>query len=158
VLIFARRYDEAITQLERTAILDPGFPRTRIELANALMHKGDLARAQLEADRGAAIGGRDVAIRGDLGYIAAVAGRRSDALAIARELEDRYAQGEVSAAMPLAVVHTGLGAYDAALDWMERARQHYAADVGGVMVDPRFDPLHSDPRYVKLLAALGLAQ
>jgi Tfp pilus assembly protein PilF len=158
VLIFARRYDDAIAQLQRTVLLDGNLPRPRVELANALLHKGDMPGALQAADQAAAVAGRDATVRGDIGYIDAMAGRRSDAIAIAGELADRYNQGELSAAMPLAIVYAGLGSFDDAFTWMDRARQEYASDIGGMMVDPRLDPLRSDPRYGKLLAAVGLAQ
>ena len=47
---------------------------------------------------------------------------------------------------------------DARQEWLERARQMSDPEVTGVKMDPQFDTLHGDPRFAKLLAAIGMAQ
>ena len=158
VLIYARQFDEAIAQLAKTAQMDPAFARTHTELAKAYLMKGARDRAVEEAQRAAALGVRDVLVHAQIAYVNAAAGRRSDAQRLLREILDRYRQGDTAAAMAAAVAYTALGDRDQAFEWLERARQISDPEVTGVKMDPQFDPLRSDPRYAKLLAAIGMAQ
>ena len=44
------------------------------------------------------------------------------------------------------------------MEWLERSFQRREDLMGFLLVDPRFDPLRSDPRFSKLLANVGLAR
>jgi eukaryotic-like serine/threonine-protein kinase len=158
VLVYARRYDEAIAQLEQTVRMDPGFARSRMELAKAYLLKGVKNQAISEADRVTALHVGDAVVLGDIGYIQAAVGHRSEAQRIAREITARYRQGDESAALATAVVYAGLGDRDEALRWFERARQVSEPELSDLRMDPRFDWLHGDARFTKLLAAIGLTQ
>ena len=158
VLIYARQFDEAIAQLAKTAQMDPAFPRTHTELAKAYLLKGARDRAVEEAQRAAALGVRDVLVHAQIAYVNAAAGRRGDAQRALRTILDRYRQGDTSAAMAAAVAYTALGDRDQAFQWLERARAISDPEVTGVKMDPEFDPLRGDPRFAKLLAAIGMAQ
>jgi len=158
VLIYARQYDDAIAQLTKTAQMDPAFARTHTELAKAYLIKGARDKALEETRRAASLGVRDVLVHAQIAYVQAAAGKRSDAQRGLREILDRYRQGDTSAAMGAAVVYTALGDRDQAFQWLERARQISDPEVTGVKMDPEFDTLHGDPRFAKLLAAIGMAQ
>jgi TolB-like protein/Tfp pilus assembly protein PilF len=157
-LVYARQYDAAIEQMERTVQMDPSFARARMELAKAYLLKGDRTRALAESDRAAALRVSDVLVQGDIGYVQAVAGRKSEAQRIARDIAARYRQGEESAAMAAAVVHAGLGDRDDSLMWLERARAASDNELGDIKMDPRFDAIRTDARFAKLLAEVGLSQ
>jgi serine/threonine-protein kinase len=86
-----------------------------------------------------------------------VAGRRSEALAILRELEDRYARQEAQGA-PIAFIHAGLGDKDQALAWLERDFQEGGALANALLINPYFDTLRGDPRYRDLLRRMGPSQ
>jgi hypothetical protein len=54
------------------------------------------------------------------------------------------------------MIHTGLGDNERALEWLAKA---YEERTGGLLllkVEPIFDSLRSDPRFVKLTRRLGL--
>jgi hypothetical protein len=91
-------------------------------------------------------------------YVNAVAGRRSQALAIAGELADRYRQRQDGAAIAAAIVYTGLGDHSRAFGWLDKARESLDVELGGLKADPRFDSLRTDSRLGKLLATIGLPQ
>jgi len=158
VLIYARQVDAAIAQLVKTAQMDPAFARAHTALAKAYLMKGARDRAIEEAQRAAALGVRDVLVHAEIAYVDAAAGKRGDAQRLLREILDRYRQGDTSAAMAAAIAYTALGDRDQAFQWLERARQVSDPEVTGVKMDPQFDPLRGDPRFAKLLAAIGMAQ
>ncbi len=56
----------------------------------------------------------------------------------------------------IALFHTGLGSFEEALDWLERACDERVANVVFLGVDPAFDPLRAEPRFQALLARIGL--
>ena len=51
----------------------------------------------------------------------------------------------------LAVIHGALGDVDQAMLWLERAYNEQSPWIGYMRVDPRVDPLRSDPRFSALL-------
>jgi hypothetical protein len=55
----------------------------------------------------------------------------------------------------MAVVYTGLGERTSALEWLEQARSRRAEGFYWVRVDPRLDPLRSDPRFQDLLRRMN---
>jgi Flp pilus assembly protein TadD len=90
-----------------------------------------------------------------LAHALALADRADDARRRLAELIEVRARRYVSA-YDLAVVHAGLGEVDAAVDRLERGHQertHWMALLG---VDPRLDPLRSNPRFARLLEAMQL--
>jgi hypothetical protein len=85
----------------------------------------------------------------------ALAGKRAEAFAILRELEERYDRGESPAFWP-AALYAGLGDIDQAFAWLEKAFQARSGALGFLTWYPYFDPLRSDPRYRDLVRRLGL--
>ena len=57
----------------------------------------------------------------------------------------------------MAYVHTGLGDYDRAMDWLERACEERAGGVFGVKGSFLFAPLRGQPRFQALLRKMNLA-
>jgi eukaryotic-like serine/threonine-protein kinase len=156
LLLLARRYDEAIVQLQTALQSEPTFARAYLLLAEAHAHKRAYGQALAAADRAAALGTGDIELRAGIGYIYAVAGRPAQAMDIARELEARYQRKEDAALGPLGAIYAGLNDRDRAFEWLDRARELLDTSVDYLILDPRFDPLRTDPRFAKLLAGMGL--
>jgi hypothetical protein len=57
----------------------------------------------------------------------------------------------------LALAHTGLGHVDDALALLGTAGDERDPALLNLVVEPRFEPLRSDPRYGKLVDRFGLA-
>jgi TolB-like protein/DNA-binding SARP family transcriptional activator len=87
-----------------------------------------------------------------LGYSLARAGRREEAMNILSDLlaERRYSHGTFG----IAVVYTGLGDYDQAFAWLDRAVEEGSLRV--YIMDPVFEDLHRDPRFDGFRRRLGL--
>jgi hypothetical protein len=58
----------------------------------------------------------------------------------------------------VARIHAALGDKDEAFAWLDRAYQERDLLLYALKVDPRFDPLHSDPRFADLLRRIGLEE
>jgi hypothetical protein len=56
----------------------------------------------------------------------------------------------------IAVLYTGLGDYETALEWLEVSASEGDLSVGVVGTDPSLDPLRDDPRMQALMDELGL--
>ena len=93
---------------------------------------------------------------GILGYCYARAGKRAEALAILRELEEEHAKRE-SRGTDLAWVYAGLGDKDHAFAWLEKDFQDRNGPLPFQMTGfSMLDTLRSDARYADLLRRMGL--
>ena len=90
----------------------------------------------------------------NLAYTYATSGRRSEAVKILRDLENRSNNG-FSSASEIALVYVGLDEKDQAMTWLEKAYEERFNNPS-VLFRPCFDPLRSDPRFQYLLRRIGL--
>ena len=154
-LYVARRYPEAIEQFEKTLELDPNFGRALRYLGLTQLYLGRHAEAlgTLERARGALSGEPEV--EADLALAHALAGEKEEAQKMLEELMKESDERYVSPFL-IASFHAGLGNFDDALDWLEKACNERAANVVFLGVEPAFDPLRAHPRFQTLLARVGL--
>jgi hypothetical protein len=75
-------------------------------------------------------------------------------------LTELKAQSRLSRVPPeeVARVYVGLGDKDQALSWLERAYDERSDHLVFVKVDPAWDSLRSEPRFVQILRRIGLLQ
>ena len=92
---------------------------------------------------------------GHLGRAYALAGRATEAELMLAALEKRYQENGV-AQVEIAMVHTGLGRIDQAIQWLTTAF-HEQAWLGALQVAAFWDRLRPDPRFGRLLRQVGLA-
>jgi len=145
-------FDSAINEGRKIAELNPDSPPHGI-LGQIYLKQGRNEEAIAEFEKGAR---RNLNGPATLGYGYAVTGRRSEALAIVKELEDRYARGEMRAEW-IAYVYAGLGNKDQAFAWLERAFQERSGTLQqALQIFSYFDKLRDDPRYADLLRRMGL--
>ena len=91
-----------------------------------------------------------------LGQAYAEAGRVDEARDILRRLSELSTRQYVSP-YHMAYVLTGLGEYDQAMDWLERAYEEKAGAVYGIKGSFLFLALRSHPRFVALLKKMNLS-
>jgi hypothetical protein len=58
--------------------------------------------------------------------------------------------------MALALMHIRLGHRDEALTWLQQAYDARTGSLTFLAVEPRMDPLRTDPRFAELLERIGL--
>ena len=151
----SRRYDEAITWCRRVLDMDSGNWRAHWGLGLALLQKKSYDEAIAELRKAVEISGRGGVQLGSLGYAYAVAGRRADALEVLERLK-AYLKEHYAPPAALALVFSGLGEKDQALAWLERANEERDPWITSLKVEPMFDSLRSDPRFLDLMRRVGL--
>jgi serine/threonine-protein kinase len=145
----------AVEQYKKVIDLDGSFVSGRRWFGKTLLKQRRFPEALAELQKAVELSGRATADLGALGYGFAVAGKRAEALAVLKELEDKYARHEARE-LDLAVVHIGLGEKDQAFTWIEKAYQVRSGNMSYLSWDIFYDSLRADPRYVDLLRRIGL--
>jgi tetratricopeptide (TPR) repeat protein len=149
-LYYARDYDRAIEQATKAMQLDPEYYRTHFWLARVYAQKKMYREAIAESEKVLrAMPDSNVGWT-ELAYGLAAAGRLPEARTILQRLEDK-AQREFVPAYNLAVIHIALNEKDVALNDLQKAYQERDWAMMVLAVEPRLDPLRSDPRFQELL-------
>jgi TolB-like protein/DNA-binding winged helix-turn-helix (wHTH) protein/lipoprotein NlpI len=150
ILTKARRYEAALVELRHTLELDPDFALTRHVLAWCYTHQGRFREAFVEFDRA----GRDPH---DplLGFLYGAAGRRAEALAVARELVRKSKTRYVSPYL-IALPYLGAGDQEEAFRWLDRAFQERSSNLFLLKTDPWWDGIRADLRFQAYLRRMGL--
>ena len=151
----AGRVDEAIEQFRKTIEMDRSYAQAHDWLGQVYDTKKMYEAAISEFKEAIVLYGGGPSATAALGYGYAVAGRKDEARRCLRELQELGRERYVSS-YDVAVILTGLGENDQAFvrlgDAYER-RDGWLAF--WLKVDPRLDPLRSDPRFQDLLRRVG---
>jgi len=152
ILFLARQYDEAIAEYKKLIVIAPEFPQSQRELGLAYEQKGMYQDAfnQLQKTYEMRENYAKVMLRADIGHLYAVWGKRDEAQQILAELIKKSEQSYVSD-YDVAVIYAGLGDKDQAFGWLDKAVEQHSFWLSWLKLDPRLDPLRSDPRFSNLL-------
>jgi TolB-like protein/DNA-binding winged helix-turn-helix (wHTH) protein/Tfp pilus assembly protein PilF len=156
---FSRNYDQAIDQFQKTLELDANFPPPYTFLAAAYEQKGMFKEATAASQKAVTVTqgpARALAMAG-LAHIYAVSGRKAEALKILAQLQNLSEHSYVPAT-DMALIYAGLGDKDKTLAYLDKAYEEHSFTLSNLNVEPRFDPLHADPRFDALLRRIGLSQ
>ena len=153
-LYFERRYDEAIGQYRKALEMDANFYWAHHLLALAYEQKAMFAECLSASERAIALHGRGGRPLVALGHAYAVSGKRREALQVLQELR-RLSEKSYVSPYAIAVIHTGLGEKEQALQWLQKAYEVRAGYLIYSNVDPQLDPLRSDPRFQDLLRRMN---
>jgi len=88
-----------------------------------------------------------------LAYVNYLAGRRRESDDALRELTEKH--GDTSA-YQVALIHATRGEVDAAFHWLDRSVEDKDTGTAMMFSEPRFRPIHGDPRWRLLLRRIGL--
>jgi uncharacterized membrane protein len=67
-------------------------------------------------------------------------------------------KGKPVSSYSVACVFAAMGKSDEAFRWLDRAYQQHDPILGSLQIDPQWDRHRSDPRYIKMLKRMGLAE
>jgi serine/threonine-protein kinase len=153
----AGRYDAAIEQCRKTLEMDRDFGPAHTFLAEALLSKdGKYEEALGELQARETLWGESSRVLAQRGRAYALMGRRVDALKIIDRLKalsrDRYIPPS-----QLALIYASLRENKLALDWLEEALDQQDLLLSFINVEPAYEELRSDPRFVQLLRRIRLA-
>jgi TolB-like protein/Tfp pilus assembly protein PilF len=155
-LMRAAKYDEARDEAKRAVELDPLYDRLRATLGWALIRKGHYEQGIAELEKAVSLTPSSTAWLAQLGQAYATPDEWNEARDILRRLSELSTRQYVSP-YHMAYVLTGLGEYDQAMDWLERAYEEKAGAVYGIKGSFLFLALRSHPRFVALLKKMNLA-
>ena len=146
--IYARRYDDAITQLRKTLELGQGFYFAHVTLGSALELKGQFPEALAEYKTAVALNDEDSWPKSMLGHLYGKLGQTGEAQNIRDDLLHRKERHEQVDSYGLALVHLGLGERDQAISLLEAGfRNREGFNIGPLRADPFLEELHGDPRF-----------
>jgi DNA-binding winged helix-turn-helix (wHTH) protein/TolB-like protein/Flp pilus assembly protein TadD len=151
----ARQYDEAIRLYHNSLEMEPNRPNSRLALGIIYEQQGKFDDAIAEYRKAISSSERTSALLGQLGHAFAASGRKNDALITLVELHEASKRSYASP-YDLAVLYTGLGDQDKALQQLKRALDERSGWIINLKVEPQFDSLRRDPRYAELLSNLNL--
>jgi eukaryotic-like serine/threonine-protein kinase len=147
---FARKYEDAIPEYLKALELDRDFAPAHWHLGWVYEQTGDFQKGVSEAERAVAIDGNNLLYVASLGHAYARARKAKEARATLARLAQASAARHVSA-YHVALIHIALGDVETGLDWLERAYDEQSPWIGYMKVDPRLDPVRSQPRFERLL-------
>jgi adenylate cyclase len=152
---FARRYDEAQEQLNKTIEMDPNFGLAHYYMGvlynNKRMYKEAIPEIQQSIEL---TGGLSWAF-GQLGYAYAMLGQKDEAEKILHALEERSKE-EYIRSTTLWILHSALGDIDKSFECLEKATEERDPSLPLMNVLPEYDIVRSDPRFKAFLKKMNL--
>jgi serine/threonine-protein kinase len=155
ILYHQRKYDDAILQLQKTLELDSNFPLAYQFLGYVYEVRKRYDEEVASFKKGLQSSPNDPELKADLARALALSGDKAQARQILNELLE-LSQERYIVAYEIAMIYDGLGEKFETFDWLEKAVEERSYQVSSMSVDPRLDPLRSDPRFKKLLERLHL--
>jgi serine/threonine protein kinase/Tfp pilus assembly protein PilF len=156
IYYFGRQYDSAIKPLNDVLKEDPKFDTAYWGLGLIYEQKGMPAEAVTQMEKAAALS-PDPNTMASLAHAYAIAGQKQKAVKILQELEGQTKKENISG-YQFAVIYAGLGEQDKALAELEKAFKERSTLLGYIRMDPRFDSIRSDIRFIDLQRRIGLPQ
>ena len=152
----AHDYQAAVEFARRAAILDTEFWVSYIQLAQAYEQLGEnkaAFEALQKAGQFSGANSKSIALRG---YLFGKLGRYGEAREVLKTLE-AVARARYVPPYASALVHAGLGEPDAAFEWLERAYDAHDVHLVFLLLDPKWDPLRADARFLSLIESCAFS-
>ena len=151
---YARQYDRAARELAQCLEINPKFWPAHIFLGQVYEQQGRYADALAEFSKAE---GQTLGATSQIGHVYAVSGKRAKAEQVLKDLTTRAKERYVSPVY-FARIYAGLGQKDQALEWLERGYAVRDSQIELIAVEPTYDSLRSDPRFIDLLRRLNLSR
>jgi serine/threonine-protein kinase len=155
VYYLAHRFDESIAECKKAIDLDPSFFVARRYMGLSYAQKGMYKEAIAEFEKAVSASSGSPLMRAEYANTLALSGDTNKAQAELNNLIEMSNQKYISA-YHIAAIYVGLKDKDHAFEWLEKAFQDRADWMAFLKVDPRFDSLKSDPRFINLLHRMNL--
>jgi tetratricopeptide (TPR) repeat protein len=151
----ARDYDRAIAQYKSTIELDTGFALAHRRLGQTYEQKQMYSEALAAFQRAEDLAGEDVELLSARGHLYGMLGEREKAEAALEKLSATSKRRYVPAYL-IARAYAGMAEKDRVFEWLEKAYEERYGYLAYLNVEPLFDNLRSDPRFVDLVHRVGL--
>ena len=151
----ARRYDEADASLRKTLEMDPNFWIAHLFLGKTYLSKKEYPEAIAEFTKAREISGGNSEAISMAGCVWAIAGDAAKARAVLNELK-ALANERYVPSTNLAALYCALGEKDEAIAWLDKAYEDRDIRLNRLKVEPKWDSIRSDPRFVAIVKRMGL--
>lgn len=150
-------YEAALEQCDNTIELDPHFAPAYSLLGFVQERRGEFDEASAAFQHAIQLSPQSPSFRAALGRVLALTGKTSEAQKILEDLLDLSAKRYVPP-FDLALLHIAMNQLDEGFVWLDKAVQDRGIEILSLKVDPRWESVRSDPRFLQLLDRLGLPQ
>jgi tetratricopeptide (TPR) repeat protein len=150
----AHRYDEGIAEARRIVQQTGGTSAARLTLGVALTEARQYDQAIPELQSVALADGSLYAMA-RLGYAYGAKGDRLAAGAVLDRLDEAFAKLLSIQWSYRALVFTGMGDIQRAVDCLQNGITNHEGDINFIGVDPAYEEIRADPRFVALRRRLG---
>ncbi len=150
ILFQSHRYDEAIRELRSELAVHPDHVFALEVLGFTLVANDQPGDAIPVLEKAVSVSHGSPGVTGVLVRAYSHAGRRTDALRLLAELQQRRRGGYVPAGA-FVNAYLGLGENDQTFAWLEHAYKEQSNILQFLKVHPYFDPIRGDPRFADLL-------
>lgn len=155
VYYYARQYDHAIEQCQKTLELDPNFFFASLYIDSAYGQQGKYQEAITDLLKTRNLPSGFAPATSELGYVYAISGQRAEAQKMLQELQGRATHDYIDPYY-IAIIYLGLGEANQAFAWLDKAYANRSFWLLWLKVEPKFDQLRSDARFVDLVRRVGL--
>jgi TolB-like protein/DNA-binding winged helix-turn-helix (wHTH) protein len=153
--LYTRQYDRALDQLAKTLELDPGYALAHWYRGLAYEQKKMYPEALREMGKGKDLLPGNLAVQSDIGHVYAVSGDKGAAERVIAGLKEESVRRYVNQ-YELALIYVGLDQNDQAFERLDNAFREHSDQLIYLKVDPRLDPIRSDPRFKDLVRLVGI--
>ena len=151
---YDRQYDRAAQEFAQGLEMNPNFWPLHLFLGQVYEQQGRYADALTELSKAE---GPTLEATSQIGHLYAISGKRAKAEQVLKDLTTRSKQRYVSPVY-FARIYTGLGQKDQALEWLERGYAVRDPRMEFIAMEPTFESLRSDSRFIDLLRRLNLSR
>jgi TolB-like protein/Tfp pilus assembly protein PilF len=152
---YLRNFDCALEQCDHTIEQNPHFSAAYWTLGLVQEQRGDLDESVAAFQRAIDLSPPSPRIQGALGRTFAKAGRKEEAIRILHELDDLAKKRYISP-IELALIYFALERTDEGFERLTKAYEDRCFELITIRVDPRFDSVKKDERFIRLFRQLGL--
>jgi len=153
---FARQYENATAQMRKTVETDPAYWIAQSFLGWCYLFQGLHAEALVAFEAARKLDDNPETLA-CLGYFHGVCCQSNKARDCLNDLKE-LARLRYVPAIHFALVYTGLGDKNEAFKWLEKACDDRNQWLSEITVDPAFDSLRTDPRFINLLRRMKIDQ
>lgn len=152
---YRRDFEAALEQIDHTVELNPHFSPAYWTLGLIQEQQGEFEESVAAFERAIQLSPHNPRMKAALGRTLALSGKKKLAARMLTELKELAGKRYVSP-FDIASIHFALGERDEGVEWMARAFRDRCFELLCLIVDPRFDSLRGDERFVELAKQLEL--